>query len=130
MPSPITLPVPHRLQPLAALSLMLEKLEREPHAQRPASALQYRNMVQRLQSLLAEAEAEAAASSQTQRTEGTDLQSLLNVFPALAELYENQHYAQAGLCRQALEPALRAELDTAALLRRLRRPSLPPSPLV
>ncbi|MBP6900424.1 MAG: hypothetical protein KBC73_10065 [Burkholderiaceae bacterium] len=128
MPAPNTLLVPPRLQPLAALALMLEKLEREPHAQRPASALQYQTMVQRLQLLLAEAEdAAPAAVRADEGTDGVGLQALLGAFPALAELYENRQYAQAGLCRQALEPALRAELEASALLRRLRRPPSLPS---
>ena len=35
------------------------------------------------------------------------------------ELYENLHYARAGLCRSPLERATEAELQTRQLLQRL-----------
>jgi hypothetical protein len=43
--------------------------------------------------------------------------------PAPAELHENRHYAEAGLCRSPLEAAVEAELVARDLLARLRAPS-------
>lgn len=101
----VTLNVPPALRPLAATALLLEKLERTP---REASPAQYRSVTQRVAALLQAAEP------------GPALDQLLAAFPATAEVYENLHYATSGLCRSALEPSLNAELDAAALLRRLR----------
>ncbi|MEN9892432.1 MAG: hypothetical protein RLY78_2727, partial [Pseudomonadota bacterium] len=106
----VTLPL--RLKALAELATLLEKLEREPGS---ASADQYRHVVERTRAQL----------QTTERDEA--LERLLRVRPALAELYENLHYAQAGLCRAPLEPALHAELAASALLRRLRQRSGPPA---
>jgi hypothetical protein len=57
----------------------------------------------------------------TEAAPGAELDALLGASPALAELYENQHYAQAGLCRSPLEAGLKAELVAAATLRRAAR---------
>lgn len=101
-----TLQVPARLHTLAALALLLEKLERQP---RDASPGQYRRVAQQVSSLLEGA------------TDDADLQALLNFFPATAELWENLHYAAAGLCRAPLGPLAETELETHALLKRLGR---------
>jgi hypothetical protein len=101
-----TIQVPASLQPLAAMGLLLERLERMPRS--TASAAQYREVALKSQVLLAEAEP------------GPALDALLGVMPALAELYENLHYDHAGLCRHALEPASAAELATRELLVKLR----------
>ncbi|OYU68394.1 MAG: hypothetical protein CFE45_43015 [Burkholderiales bacterium PBB5] len=107
-PTPVTrLTVPAALQPLAGMALLLEKLERSP---REASAAQYRGVAQQITALLQAAEP------------GPELNALLSAFPASAELYENLHYAQAGLCRSPLEASLNAELDARAALRRLAGP--------
>jgi hypothetical protein len=97
--------LPRALQPLAATALLLEKLDRLP---REASAGQYRAVVQRAAALLDAAEP------------GPALERLLEVMPALAELWENRHYASSGLCRSPLESAMAAELATTALIKRLR----------
>lgn len=104
-PTITTLQLPARLQPLAAMGVLLERLERLP---RNASADQYREVVLKAQQLLAAAEA------------GPALQALLDAMPALAELYENLHYAEAGLCRHALDQALPAELGARETLQKLR----------
>jgi hypothetical protein len=97
--------VPPELHQLAATGLLLEKLDRTP---RKASAEQYRSLVQRAAALLEAAEP------------GPVLEQLLDAMPALAELWENRHFATSGLCRAPLEEAMNAELDAAALLKRLR----------
>lgn len=101
--SPLT--VPTALQPVASLGLLLEKLERQP---RQASAAQYQQVARQLSQLLAEARP------------GPALDALLQALPAAAELYENGHYAHAGLCRSPLQQALDTELAATALLRRAR----------
>jgi hypothetical protein len=107
-----TVRVPRRLQTLAATAMLLEKLERTP---RSASAGQYEAVVAQLHGLLdaAEHDDESAAA----------LPKLLQALPALAELHENRHYAEAGLCRSPLEAAVEAELETRDLLARLRPPA-------
>lgn len=101
----VSIDVPPALRPLVATALLLEKLDRTP---REASAEQYRRVAQRAAALL-----ERAASQPV-------LNHVLDAFPALAELWENRHYATSGLCRSALEPALKAEIEARSLLERLR----------
>ena len=101
----VSIDVPPALRPLVATALLLEKLDRTP---REASAEQYRRVAQRATALLERAESEPV------------LDEVLGAFPALAELWENRHYGTSGLCRSALEPALRAEIETRSLLERLR----------
>jgi hypothetical protein len=99
-----TLKLPRHLQSLAELAALLERVERQ--GPRPDAA-QYRELSQRLSQLLA------------QTPPSADLDRLLAVAPATAELYENLHYARAGLCRSPLERATEAELQTRQLLQRL-----------
>jgi hypothetical protein len=94
-------PVSIRLQALAAMGLLLERLERLP---RGASPEQYREVVRKVQVLLAEAEP------------GRELESLLSTLPATTELYENLHYGHSGLCRSPLDASLEAELAARASL--------------
>lgn len=103
-----SLVVPPHLQALASLALLLQKLEQQP---RQASPAQYRELALKLGALLAQAEP------------GPVLDQLLSALPAAAELYENQRYAQAGLCRAPLQAALDTELAAAALIRRARKPA-------
>ena len=86
------------------MALLLERLETQPLS---ASAEQYRSVVQRIAALLSAAEPDAALSA------------LLAVAPATAQLYENQHYAQAGLCKSPLNNALQAEMAASSVLKRL-----------
>lgn len=91
---------------LVVLARVLERLERSSV---PVDPEQYRSVVQHLA-----AELEIAPRDMT-------LESLLEAFPATAELYENLHYPQSGLCRSPLEPALSAEVDARSVIDRLRR---------
>jgi len=92
---------PAALQDLAAMAALLERLERQPRA---ASAEQYRDVVHSVSQLLEDAEP------------GDALRALLAVAPATAEIYENQHYAQAGLCLSPLDRATAAEQAAAAAI--------------
>ena len=105
MSSDTTLRIPARLQMLAATAMLLEKLERLP---RSASARQYLGLIGQIHRLLDDAEGDPA------------LESLLERLPALAELHENRHYEQAGLCRAPLDDAIEAEQEARALLERAR----------
>lgn len=99
------LTVPVGLQSVAALAVLLEKLERAP---RQASAGQFQQVAQQLSRMLVTA------------TPGPALDALLQALPAAAELYENAHYAHAGLCRSPLTLALDTELAASACIRRAR----------
>jgi hypothetical protein len=105
MATPTVLHIPRRLQALAGLAVLLEKLERQP---RQASADQYQRVATELRSLLEDSPDDPA------------LGKLLEVFPATAELYENLRYAQAGLCLTRLEQAVPAEQQARAVMERLR----------
>lgn len=98
--------LPERFRVLLTLAQLLERLERD---MAPASAQQYRSVVDHLSKELAEVEP------------GDDLSDLLDAFPATAQLYENLHYAHAGLCRSPLDASLQAELRAKAVIRRLQR---------
>lgn len=124
MSTSATIIVPAHLKTLGAMALMLEKLDREQNPDQPASAEQYLDVVRRVQALLAEAEAQRDLDRAPPQA-AAGLEALLNAFPSLAELYENQHYAEAGLCRHDLQQSLQAELDATALLRRARQPAPP-----
>ena len=95
-------PLPARLHSLAAMAGLLERLERTPSS---ASAEQYRSVARQVSALLAQAEPDE------------HLHRLLDMAPASAELYENQRYNIAGLCRAPLERALNAELAATAAIK-------------
>jgi hypothetical protein len=46
---------------------------------------------------------------------------VLDAYPAAAQLYENQNYQHAGLCRSPLEASLDAELRARQVIDRARR---------
>lgn len=94
------------------LAALLERLE---HSKVAVGAAQYRSVVAHLAAELTDAQSDPA------------LAMLLDNFPAAAELYENQHYGQAGLCRSPLESATRAELEAQRALARARRPAGTPA---
>ncbi len=98
-------PLPERLHLLAATAQLLQRLEQSP---RGASAEQYRRVAREVAVLLAQAEPDE------------HLDRLLSAFPAASEVYENERYAVAGLCRRPLEPALNAELAATAAIARAR----------
>ena len=98
--------IPERLKDVAILSRLLETLER---SREPVSPDQYRAVVVRLSAALQAAEP------------GSALDALLGLFPSAAELYENLHYAQAGLCRSPLEMSLNAERMAVAACRSASR---------
>ncbi len=99
-----------RVEHVVALAQLLERIEQSPN--RSANGVgpqQYRNLVQQLQQALAQPLPQEV------------LNAILNAAPATAELYENLHYADAGLCRSPLEAGIDAEVQAANLLDRLRK---------
>ena len=85
---------------------LAELLQRVDASTQPIGADQYRRLVQHLGRLL-----DALAGQPA-------LARLLDAFPAAAAVYENQHYAQAGLCRSPLQASLDTELQARAVIRR------------
>lgn len=99
--------IPERLRVVATLARLLTTLDQAPQQ---ISAEQYRSVARRL--------AEALDVAEPDDT----LHLLLAHFPSAAEVYENLRYHQAGLVRQALEPAMQAEqLAREALAKAARR---------
>lgn len=96
--------VPESLRPVFALSHLLERMEQLAAPVQPDA---YRAVVERLRDTLAVVPA------------GEILEVVLGAFPGASEIYENLHYAHAGLCRSALGPATEAEADCHALWTRL-----------
>lgn len=98
--------IPERLRVVATLAHLLTALD---HAPRDVGAEQYRGVARRLAEALDGAEPDAA------------LDHLLAHFPSAAEVYENLRYAQAGLVRHALEPAMNAERLARAAIEKAAR---------
>jgi hypothetical protein len=93
-----------RLTTLVALARLLERIEQSPRA-RDAAA--YRLLVQRIQAVLAE------------DLPDDGRRALLEAFPGTAEIYENLHYARAGLSRSPLDLSVATEMRAADLLARV-----------
>ncbi|MEO6277201.1 hypothetical protein [Roseateles sp.] len=106
MPSVIKLTVPSELLSLGRLAHLLQALEGQGRAADPH---QYQLLVGRLSDELREQQGHEA------------LPSLLDHFPAAAEVYENLQYGHAGLVRAPLELSLTSELAARALLERVKR---------
>jgi hypothetical protein len=87
--------IPERLRVVVTLARLLQTLDNSSQA---VGADQYRSVVDHLTLALNDTELDEA------------LDAVLRAYPSTAELYENLHYAQAGLCRVTLERATRAEL--------------------
>lgn len=97
---------------LTVTHVLSELLERLEHSTVPVGAEQYRSVVSRLASALKVAEP------------GRELSALLDTHPAAAEMYENNVYQHAGLCRSPLDPALAAEQQAKqAIERAMRQPN-------
>ena len=95
-----------RLEQLIALGGVLERIEQRGMA---VGAEQYRQLVGRIKHALEE---DLPADARD---------AVLAAHPATAEIYENLHYAQAGLSRSSLERSVASEMRAAELLNRLRR---------
>lgn len=107
MSSVIKLALPSELLSLVRLAHLLQAVEHrsvDPH--------QYRLLAEKLSAELRQHQGHEA------------LPTLLDHFPAAAELYENLQYAHAGLCRAPLEMSLQSELAARELLSRVGRPAV------
>lgn len=101
------------VETVIVLAGLLERLERRPVR---IDADAHRTVVQRLQRALVAPELPADA-----------LEAVLGAHPGAAELYENLHYAQAGLLRSPLEAAVAAEGRARELIARAVLPFRPSS---
>lgn len=96
--------------PMKNLAVLARLLERLDHGKAPVDAGQYRAVVQRLAAEFATADPQV-------------IQSVLEISPEAAQLYENIHYAHAGLCRSQLDASLAAEAAArAAIGQAMQRP--------
>ena len=103
--SPEAAPYTGAFRTAITLAELLQRVEAAPDT---IGAGQYRALVQHLDLLLAQLPA------------GADLQRLLDTFPAAATVYENHHYAHAGLCRAPLELSLNSELAARNLIEKVQ----------
>ena len=91
---------------LVVLAQMLDRLDRSAQT---VDAEQYRTVAARLAAELGTAARDAS------------LDSVLDAFPAAAQLYENLNYQHAGLCRSPMDSSLAAELAARAAIDGARR---------
>ena len=96
---------PALLKPAVTLAELLQRVETSRQA---IGADQYRRLVQHLARLLGALAGQPA------------LDTLLDTFPAAAQVYENLHYRHAGLCRAPLQASLDSELLARAAIARAR----------
>ncbi|RZS53375.1 hypothetical protein [Sphaerotilus mobilis] len=106
MSAPSTESVRSRAQALLVLAGLLERLERSSV---PVDAAQYRTVVIRLSQALSEDWPQDL------------IDALLKAHPSTAELYENLHYAHAGLSRAPLDRSVESEQAARALLQQVAR---------
>lgn len=97
---------------LAVTHVLAALLERLEHSPVPVGAEQYRSVVLHL------------VNEFNELKPGTALATLLDSYPAAAELYENINYQMAGLCRSSLDLSAAAEQQAqAAIKRAMRQPT-------
>jgi hypothetical protein len=101
-----------RLETAIALARLFERVERQGVAPHPA---QYRALVRQVGEAL-----DAALPVDA-------LEAVLRAYPAAAEVYENRHYAHAGLSRAPLERSIASEMLASQLIRRISDPAWEPS---
>ncbi len=97
--------------PSRTAAVLAQLLERLDASRTSVDAHQYRTVVARLSDMLADP--------------NVDWQPLLDESPVAAAIYENLHYAEAGLCRSPLEAATRAEFAARALIDAMRSKPAP-----
>ena len=100
--------------PTQTTAVLVQLLERLDASRVSVDAHQYRTVVERLAQDLSNAE--------------VDWSPLLAQSPAATQIYENLHYAEAGLCRSPLELAAATELTAREVIGRARRRSEPEAP--
>jgi hypothetical protein len=94
---------------LAVTHLLAQLLERLDRSEVPVGAEQYRSVVRHLSEAFDEL------------SDHQGLSAVLDAYPAAAQLYENQNYQHAGLCRSPLEASLDAEWRARQVIDRARR---------
>lgn len=99
-----TATIPEHLIVVLTLAQLLERLE---HSTVAVDAAQYRLVATRLCDALADV------------SPGAELQAMLNAHPGAATVYENLHYAHAGLLRSPLERSMSTEASARELIQRV-----------
>jgi hypothetical protein len=99
----------HPASELAVAGLLAPLLQRLEDSRESVGADQYQSVVRHLGEQL------------KAHQDHPGLATLLDAYPAAAELYENLNYEQAGLCRSPLEFSLNAELQARAVLDKAAR---------
>ncbi|MET4579694.1 hypothetical protein [Ottowia thiooxydans] len=99
--------------PTQTTAVLAQLLERLDASRVSVDAHQYHTVVERLSQALTDTD--------------VDWSSLLDQSPAATEIYENLHYAEAGLCRSPLEAATAAEMAAREAIERARRRDEPAS---
>ncbi len=102
----VAAPFKARLETLIALSRLLERVESDPTG---VGAEQYRALVRQVTQAL-----------DTELPEDA-LGAVLGAYPATAVLYENLHYANAGLSRSSLERSVQSEMAASQFLDRVAK---------
>ena len=97
--------------PSRTAAVLAQLLERLDDSRTLVDAHQYRTVVARLSDMLADPD--------------VDWQPLLAESPAAAAIYENLHYADAGLCCSPLEAATRAEMTARGVIAAARSKPAP-----
>ena len=100
----------NRLETVIALARLLERVEHNAPA---IGAEQYRALVRQLSAALAR---EMPAQA---------LRAILGAHPAAAEVYENLHYAQAGLSQASLELSIESEKAARQVMARAAKRASP-----
>jgi len=95
-----------RIETTIALARLLQRVEASATGIDPA---QYRLLVEQLKSALG------------QELPAQALEAILGAYPSAADVYENLHYAQAGLARAPLERSVASEMQAAQAIERARR---------
>lgn len=93
--------------PSRTAAVLAQLLERLDASRIPVDAHQYRTVVDGLTQMLSD--------------DSVEWQPLLAESPAAAAIYENLHYAEAGLCRSPLDAAMDAELQARTAIEAARR---------
>ena len=110
--APTCKPMKTLQSPSRTAAVLAQLLERLDASRVPVDGHQYRTVVASLSAMLSD--------------DSVDWQPLLAESPAAAAVYENLHYAEAGLCRSPLDAAMSAEVQARQAIDAARQ--TPPGP--
>ena len=102
----VTPSVKNHIETLVALAGLLERVEKAPIEK--VGADQYRTLVRQVEAAMVEEMPDAA------------LHTVLNAYPATAQVYENLHYARSGLSRSGLDRSVASEMLASQLIAKVK----------